>query len=233
MKIRNSFLAGALLTSLSSVSQAADLTIEIQNLTQGIYYTPFLVAAHTPEASLFELGEAATDELTMMAEGGDVSGLVSLVDGLDGDVAEVQGELTAPGATRTFMLSTDDANTALSITAMLLPTNDGFVGLDNWDIPTEAGTYTVFLNAYDAGTEANDELRGSGAVGEAGMPVPPPLDPLLGNNGTGVTTEEDNETVHIHRGNLGDSMEDGGSSDVNSTIQRWLNPVAKVTVTVQ
>ena len=233
MKIRNSFLAGALLTSLSSVSQAADLTIEIQNLTQGIYYTPFLVAAHTPDASLFELGEAATDELTMMAEGGDVSGLVSLVDGLDGNVAEVQGELTAPGTTRTFMLSTDDANTALSITAMLLPTNDGFVGLDNWDIPTEAGTYTVFLNAYDAGTEANDEIRGSGAVGEAGMPVPPPLDPLLGSNGTGVTTEEDNETVHIHRGNLGDSMEDGGSSDVNSTIQRWLNPVAKVTVTVQ
>ena len=96
------------------------------------------------------------------------------------------------------------------------------------------GSYdTVFLNAYDAGTEANDELRGSGAPGEAGMPVPPPLDPLLGMNGTGVTDMESNDKVHIHRGSLGDSDMSAGISDINNSVQRWLNPVAKLTITVK
>jgi hypothetical protein len=39
--------------------------------------------------------------------------------------------------------------------------------------------------------------------------------------------------VHIHRGNLGDTDITGGISDVDSRIHRWLNPVAKVTVTVK
>jgi hypothetical protein len=115
---------------------------------------------------------------------------------------------------------------------MILPSNDGFIGLDNWAIPTEAGTYTVYLNAYDAGTEANDELRGSGAPGMPGMPVPPPLDPLLGSNGSGVTNESTNTNVHIHPGNIGDDSMTDGSSDVSNSVHRWLNPVAKVTITV-
>ena len=48
-----------------------------------------------------------------------------------------------------------------------------------------------------------------------------------------MTTTELNDKVHIHRGNLGDTDEAGGSSDLNATIHRWLNPVAKVTITVQ
>ena len=115
---------------------------------------------------------------------------------------------------------------------MILPSNDGFVGLDSWEIPAEAGTYTVFLNAYDAGTEANDEVRGSGALGEAGMPVPPPLDASIGMNGTGVTDMEANDKVHIHRGSLGDDDMSAGKSDINNSVQRWLNPVAKLTITV-
>lgn len=115
---------------------------------------------------------------------------------------------------------------------MMLPTNDGFIGLDNWTIPTEPGTYTVYLNAYDAGTEANDEIRGSGAPGEAGMPVPAPLEDIVGMNGSGVTSSLGNATVHIHPGNIGDDDMMGGISDI-STQQHWLNPVAKVTVTVR
>ncbi|BDX04948.1 spondin domain-containing protein [Planctobacterium marinum] len=231
MKLRTTLFASAMMATASA--NAAELTIEFQNLTQGIYYTPILVSAHPATASLFETGEAASAELQMMAEGGDVSGLASIVASVNGNSAEIQAELTAPGNSRTFMLSTDTDNTVLSLTAMLLPTNDAFVGLDNWVIPEEAGTYTVYLNAYDAGTEANDEIRGGGAPGVAGMPVPPPLEGLVGTGGTGVTTEETNTTVHIHRGNLGDSMQDAGVSDINSSVQRWLNPVAKLTVTVQ
>lgn len=124
------------------------------------------------------------------------------------------------------------ANTQLSIAAMLLPTNDGFVALNNLTLPTMPGTYTYLLNAYDAGTEANDEIRGSGASGMAGMPVPPPLEALVGTGGTGVTTTAEG-FVHIHRGVLGDHNATGGASDIDASSQRWLNPVARVTLTVK
>ncbi|MCY7296930.1 spondin domain-containing protein [Alteromonas sp. a30] len=234
MKKLNALFAAGIL-GLSAQAQAAELEVHVQNLTQGIYFTPILVAAHPADASLFELGMPASMELQAMAEGGSIAGLETVVDSVGGEVGvqEAENGLTAPATARMFTLNSSDTNTVLSVTAMMLPTNDGFIGLDNWTIPTEAGTYTVYLNAYDAGTEANDEIRGSGAPGEAGMPVPPPLDPLLGMNGTGVTTEEVNTTVHVHRGNLGDAAQDGGASDVSNTVQRWLNPVAKVTVIVK
>lgn len=229
----NTLLAASAIGLTAFNGVAAELEISVQNLTQGIYFTPILVAAHAPDASLFEVGMEASAELQMMAEGGDISGLANVVSSVNGDIAsEAEPGLTAPAMTRTFTASTADSNTVLSITAMLLPTNDAFVGLDNWMIPEAAGTYTLYLNAYDAGTEANDEIRGGGAPGAAGMPVPPPLEAMIGTGGTGVTTTENNTTVHIHRGNLGDDDATAGASDI-STVQRWLNPVAKVTVTVQ
>lgn len=229
----NTLLAASAIGLTAFNGVAAELEISVQNLTQGIYFTPILVAAHAPDASLFEVGMEASAELQMMAEGGDISGLANVVSSVNGDIAsEAEPGLTAPAMTRTFTASTADSNTVLSITAMLLPTNDAFVGLDNWMIPEAAGTYTLYLNAYDAGTEANDEIRGGGAPGAAGMPVPPPLETMIGTGGTGVTTTENNTTVHIHRGNLGDDDATAGASDI-STVQRWLNPVAKVTVTVQ
>jgi len=39
--------------------------------------------------------------------------------------------------------------------------------------------------------------------------------------------------VHIHRGNIGDDSMTDGKSDVTNTVHRWLNPIAKVTVTVK
>lgn len=120
----------------------------------------------------------------------------------------------------------------LSILAMLLPTNDGFVGLDAWSIPEQPGDYTLYLNAYDAGTEVNDEIvNGGGAPGTPGIPANPGANG--GMNGTGVTTIENNNSVHIHRGNIGDTDAAGGASDVDARIHRWLNPVAKVIVTVK
>ena len=233
MKAIKALAAASLLGSSMSAATAADITVDIQNLTQGIYFTPLLVVAHTPDASLFELGEAASPELQAMAEGGSIDGLAAIGASINADAAaNPAGGLLGPGQMTSATMSTQDTNSVLSVVAMILPSNDGFVGLDNWSIPEEAGTYTLYLNAYDAGTEANDELRGSGAPGEAGMPVPPPLDPLLGTGGSGASMTISNPYVHIHSGNLGDADVAGGRSDVSSQIHRWLNPVAKVTVTV-
>lgn len=138
---------------------------------------------------------------------------------------------------------------------MLIPTNDAFVGMDSIAIPTEPGTYTYYLNAYDAGTELNDELNsartdiveaetgnalgGYGVPGVAGGGAPTRVVDL-GMGGTGVAAQvvngevEDGEDgpVHIHRNALGDTDLEGGASDLDSTVHRWLNPVAKVVVTV-
>ncbi|MGY8899363.1 MAG: spondin domain-containing protein [Paraglaciecola sp.] len=234
MKRINILSAAAMLALSSQQSLAADISVEIQNLTHGLYFTPIAAVVHTPDASLFEVGEAASTELQMMAEGGSIDGITTLANAAGADmIANPADGLLAPTMSASGDIMTTDGNLMLSVVAMILPSNDGFVGLDNWEIPTEAGTYTVLLNAYDAGTEANDELRGSGEPGMPGMPVPPPLDPLLGTGGSGVAGADTNATVHIHRGNIGDDSMTDGTSDVNNAVHRWLNPVAKVTVTVR
>jgi hypothetical protein len=223
--------AASALVFASSHGFAADVTIKIQNLTQGMYFTPIAAVAHTPDTSLFEVGQEAGLEIQEMAEGGSLAGLTTLATSINADVlAEPTAGPLAPTDSVSGSFMTSDGNTVLSVVAMILPSNDGFIGLDNWTIPTEAGTYTVYLNAYDAGTEANDELVGSGAPGIPGMPAPPFL--TLGTAGSGVTAAISNANVHIHPGNIGDDDATGGTSDVTNSIHRLLNPVAKGTVTV-
>jgi len=231
-KIKNKalLLSTALLMSTSAYTQAQELDIKVTNLTQGIHFTPILVAAHDGDTQLFKSGEMASSQLQMMAEGGDISGLSTMLTSADKAENPAMG-LLAPTMSTSTMLSTADGNMYLSIVAMMLPTNDGFIGLNSWKIPSEAGTYSFTINAYDAGTEANDEMiTGGGAPGAAGIPAAPGMN--AGTGGTGVTMTEDNAYVHIHRGSLGDDDLTAGKSDLDNTVHRWLNPVARITVTV-
>lgn len=231
MNLRAGVLA-ATLSALTLPAMAADISITVTNLTRGIAFTPLLIAAHDSGTSLFMVGEAASANLQKMAEGGDISGLSADVTGAGGVVVEnpASGLLMA-GQSAMADLDTGSAD-QLSLVAMMLPTNDGFVGLSGLTIPATAGTYYYDLKAYDAGTEANDEVRGSGAPGEAGFPVPGPLDASVGQNGTGLMATAEGY-VHIHRGVLGDSEADAGVSDIDATRHRWLNPVARLTLTVK
>lgn len=227
-----------LLTGLFSVlplqnALAQDLDITVTNLTHGSHFTPLLVAAHAGTAHLFKVGEASSTELQAMAEGGDISGLSSTLDGIAANKVENPAAgLLAPGGSTSFSMTTDMANTYLSVVAMVLPSNDGFVGLNSLHLPTAVGSYSYYLNAYDAGTEANDEIvNGGGMPGVPGIPADP-----LGKNGTGATgvaMADVNQTVHIHRGVIGDTDETGGISDLDSRVHRWLNPVAKITIDVK
>jgi hypothetical protein len=133
-------------------------------------------------------------------------------------------------------------NRHLSVVAMLLPTNDAFAGLDSVEIPRKPGTYVYFLPAYDAGTEANDEVPADDnpldcMINEPGYPVDP-----LGNTGVGgsgipaaasdVDGLDVSRGIHIHRNNLGDLNLNGGLSDLDAGVHRWLNPVVKLTIRV-
>ncbi len=225
-------LAGVCIALIANSVHAVDFSVRIVNLTNGIYYTPFLVAAHPEGSSLFASGQAASASLQAMAEGGDISGLVADLTALNATIVEnPAGGLLAPTESTTADLNTDGTdNVRLSVVAMLLPTNDAFMGLNAVSIPTEPGTYVFNVPAYDAGTEANDEIvNGGGAPGVAGIPAAP------GGSGTGASGAagaDNNPTVHIHRNTLGDTDPTGGVSDLDVTVHRWLNPVARVIVTV-
>jgi len=227
-------IAAAALTLGAAPVQAADLSVTVTNLTQGIYYTPFVLGAHGAGTDLMEPGEPATQSLRQVAECGDLSGVVADLNAAGADVVENPASgLLAPGASATATLSTSSGNDHLSLAAMLLPTNDGFVALDSEAIPSEPGTYTYYLPAWDAGSEANNELLATSgcSVGMAGIPADPTG--AAGSGGSGVTSQEANGDVHIHRGNLGDTNASGGPSDLDSTVHRWQNPVLQVRIQVQ
>lgn len=237
VKFLTKTLIVALVGMVLTVGQAFARTISVtvKNLTNGLYFTPLLITAHSADTRLFELGVPASEALQAMAEGGDISLLSEMVGGADQDTVEnPAGGLLGPGEIVTdIKLNTRQRrNQYLSLTAMLLPTNDGFVGLDSIPIPQSPGTYSYYLFGYDAGTEANDELiTGGGAPGVPGIPAAPGGDG--GINGTGVSSFDNNTTVHIHRGTIGDIDPVAGISDLDSTIHRWLNPVAEVVIEVQ
>ncbi|MGX9415860.1 spondin domain-containing protein [Vibrio sp. RC27] len=218
-------IAVGLFGLFSATAQAQDLTVTLTNLTHNIYFTPVVAGAHDSSFEIFETTTPATAELEVLAEQGDISGVSGLLGNAGADVIEnPAGGLLASGESTTFLLSNSVGNDYLSVAAMMLPTNDAFIGLDSWEIPSEVGTYTVYLNAYDAGTEANDELADS-------IPAFPGGD--AGTGGFGVTAEIGTSNIHIHPGVIGDDDALGGISDLDSSVHRWLNPVAKLTVVVE
>jgi hypothetical protein len=234
--MRHTIYAALITTSAVAMpaANATDFDVSITNLSNAIYFTPFLVTAHPAGNNLFVSGQPASANLQTMAEGGNISGLEADVAALGATtVADPAGGLLAPATSTTVTMNTDGtANDRLTIVAMLLPTNDAFAGLNAVEIPTVPGTYTFNVPAYDAGTEANDELlTGGGAPGAPGMPADP--GGLTGTGGTGAAITDTNMNVHIHRGSLGDSNATGGASDLVSNVHRWLNPVVRVTLTVR
>ena len=228
--------AAVAIASLAGMAgaQATDFNVRIDNLTNAITFTPFLVAAHPADEQLFATGQPASANLQAMAEGGNTAGLIIDLEGLGATIANnPAGGLLAPASSANVDVNTDGtSNTHLSIVAMLLPTNDAFAGLNAIEIPTAPGTYIYNVPAYDAGTEANDELvTGGGAPGVAGIPADP--SGFSGTGGTGSAGPDANPNVHIHRNVLGDTDSNAGNSDLDSRVHRWLNPVVRVVITVR
>jgi len=227
---KNMMKTTAIMSLLAGSLQAADIEVKIVNNTSSDTFTPLLVVAHTSNVALFTVGEAASSALQMMAEGGDTSGLKMGLTGANIVDNPAMGLLKA-GESTTAMLSTTTENNSLSIVAMILPTNDGFIALNNWRIPDKSGVYTVQLHAFDAGTEANNEIiNGAGMPGQAGIPADPSGNAGMGASGVMAEVEG---FVHIHRGILGDTDATGGVSDLDATKHRWLNPIATAIITVK
>ena len=263
---------GITMAVLAAVNASAvEVMVRITNLTQGMSFTPRLLVAHTDQVDLFQAGTPAIRPLAWVAEGGVITSAQnpdSAGSNFESYLEEASragenawqafglgGPPLAPATiSNTYTFETED-HPLLSLVTMLIPTNDAFAGLDSWVIPTEPGTYTINLNAYDSGTEANDEINASrtdvveavtgnplggyAVPGMAGSTNPNATNVGIGGAGVGIqiingTLEDDGGEgrVHIHRNVLGDTDPTGGISDLDSRVHRWLNPVARLTVIV-
>ena len=189
--------------------------VSITNLTRGQIMSPVFVARHDSDAdSLYSLGESASESMAKMAEDADASGLLAEWDPeTNGDVAEamvvnLDGGPIKPGETVTMSFDIDDGSKWISFASMLVSTNDGFIGANGFDL---SKSRTVYLNAYDSGSEANSERC-------AYIPGPP-----CGNQLHDQAASEG--FVHVHAGIHG-----GGVSDLDPATHDWRDPVARITV---
>ncbi len=184
--------------------------VTVTNLTSGQYFTPILAATHGHDVSIFTPGMAASDELKALAEGGDTMPLAMALNGRALSVETTEG-LLAPGATAELMVNGGSMHRYLSLAAMLIPTNDGFVGLNAMLASTpEAMAYYAY--AYDAGTEMNDESCDS---------IPGPHEECM-RPGGGEAPGMGEGYITIHRG-----IQGGGDFQGD---RDWRNPVAMITV---
>jgi hypothetical protein len=233
--MKKSLIAGLIALTASPSLFAATYKIEVQNLTRGVYFAPLLISAHPATAKLFTSGMPASSNIQSVAERGDIAGITADMMGVAAkSVVNPADGLLNPGATTMANLGDPGAaNTNLTVIGMMVPSNDGFIALNNIALPTNAGTYVYMVNGYDAGTEGNDEIRGSGAHGMVGFGVPAPIDAMVGHGGVGIPGVTAEGFIHIHPGHIGDQDKTAGTSDLDASIHRWLNPVARVIVTVQ
>ena len=186
--------------------------VTITNLTGNIQLTPVLVASPAYLPTWFEVGSAASPQVAALAEGGDTQPLLMQLKqaGVLKDSMAVEG-LLAPGQSASVVVAYDRAHAYLSIGAMLLPTNDAFIGLSNWRIPFYGFRRHTLLPAYDAGSETNDELC---------MHIPGPR-----CAGVALSDGDGEGYIYPHPGIV-------GVGDLDARKYAWKNPVAKISVQI-
>ena len=190
--------------------------VTITNLTRGQPLTPPVIVAHTSATTLFEAGAQASDGLTALAEDAitttlveelaanpEVTDFVVAVDPVTGVIL--------PGASLTVEIATHDGGRLLSAVGMLPDSNDAFAAIRDVALPRGSHVLRVHGDAYDAGTEANNEDC-------AFIPGP-----SCGMQGVRDTAGAEG-FVHIHSGIY------GITGHLDPAVLNWQNPVIELTI---
>lgn len=146
------------------------ITITNESGPGGTFLTPFWFGFHNGSFDLFDGGQTASPGLEQIAEDGAAAGLAAELiaadaDGQGGVVTGAAGPIATTETTSQFVTLTADDDAFLSLAAMLLPSNDAFIGTGE---AVQVFSNGVFQRAqliefggdevYDAGTEFNTEL---------------------------------------------------------------------------
>lgn len=192
-----------------------DYRVTVTNLTANQPMSPIALIRHQAGMTVWQTGEPASLPLETLAESGDSAGFADM-EGID---ALVKGQgILAPGMTESIELKlSPDEVASISLLTMLVNTNDAFAGVNSVSLMDLAVNATVKFSsiAYDAGTEANSESKGS---------IPGPADSGEGFN----AARDDVDRVHAHPGVI--SADDGLADSVLSASHRFDNPVLKISV---
>jgi hypothetical protein len=194
--------------------------VTVTNLTRGQTFTPVLVASHRDGVTLFTLGAPASAQLATLAEEGNTAPLAALLLATPGvrDVADSGAPpagFVGPGQSKTVVVDAGRGADHISVAAMLIPTNDGFVALNGAAGPKGRGVLAYLAPAYDSGSERNDESCAN---------IPGPNFSECGGPGAGGQPAGGEEGyVHIHAGIH-------GIGDFEPSVRDWRNPVALITI---
>lgn len=183
--------------------------VTIKNLTYDQVLSPPFATTHAASVQLFQLGEPASDELALLAEAGDSSGLTTaLMNSPAVCDAETAAGPVPPGGS--ISLNVHGSNSSLfSVATMLVNTNDAFAALSGARLAAYSRSLYRTVPAYDAGSEVNDESCSE---------VPGPA-----CGGAGLSAAGGEGFVHIHRGIH-------GVGDLDASRYDWRNPVAAITI---
>ena len=173
-----------------------------------------------------------------MAEGGDPSMVITeAMDSTDFLDAQNSGGILGPrsmGEELTLVVPELDADALrLTVTTMLVNTNDGFTGLNAANVSNMAiGDSKTFMTVtWDAGTEANTETA-------ATMPGPAASAAGGGGEAAGYDVVRDDfaDAVRLHQGvvtsaNANDPSREGLSTSVLTEAHRFDFPTSRVVIT--
>ncbi len=192
------------------VKAGGGYTVTVRNLTYQQVLSPVIAVTHDKSVALLNAGYPASAGLTAIAEGGDTSVLAGSLEGLDAVSGVSTSDGPVPPASE-ISFDIDGSDGYISLTSMLVNTNDAIMLVDTVALPEHSGDYVkYYAHTWDAGTETNDENC-------AHIPGP-------ACGGTGASPDDDGEGfVHIHRGLQ-------GVGDLDAARTAWTDPVAVVTI---
>ena len=188
--------------------------VTITNVTKGQIISPAVVATHKARlAPIFKLGSPASPELAGLAEDASLAPFNDMLDA-DSNVAEVtiltdDGGPILPGKSASVVISTRGSASKISLAAMMVSTNDTFVGLSGVALPRN-GSVRYVSAGYDAGSEVNNEDC-------AFIPGPP-----CGNGGVRDTVGAEGYVY------VGNGVH--GFADLVPADHDWHNPAAVITI---
>ena len=165
-------LSAILIASLAAPAMAETLEVRLKNITHQVFSPP-LVATGPCTSGIFSLGSPASVAVEKMAEGGDTSALAQWFLS-KGWVVNSPGALLYPGQTRTTNLQVPIviplSNLCVFVGGMLMQTNDGFYAIQSLPVRSYLSR-TLYVPAYDSGTEFNSERCADlppGSIAECG-----------------------------------------------------------------